>query len=337
MLFLMEPVPASPVPDVRSQLLERRHRIEALAGRGRRLPQLDDLMREIDEAIDRLSAGTYGFCETCGDRIEPERLETDPLVRFCIDHLTPAEAQALQQDLELAARVQQQLLPPPRLADAGWEMAYDYEPFGKVGGDYCDVIRRPSTRALVFMVGDISGKGVAASMLMAHLHASMRTLHDLGLPLPQVMERANNVLCDSTAVNHYATLVAGHLFADGAVDLCNAGHCSPLVSRKGRVTEIDSAGLPLGMFHLCQYPVSRLALDPGDLLVLYTDGVTEATNASNEQYGTDRLAQVVARHSREAAADVAQACLNDVRAFRLGSRTDDVTVMAIRRQNGAGS
>ncbi|MFB3853740.1 MAG: SpoIIE family protein phosphatase [Vicinamibacterales bacterium] len=335
----MEPAPASAVPDVRSQLIERRQRIEALVERGRRLPQLDELMREIDEAIERLSAGTYGFCETCGDPIEPERLDADPLVRFCIDHLTPSEAQALQEDLELAARVQQQLLPPRHLSEAGWEMAYDYVPFGIVSGDYCDVIRvTAGPSSLVFMVGDIAGKGVAASMLMAHLHASMRTLHDLGLPLPQVMERANRVLCDSTAVNHYATLVTGRLFPDGGLEMCNAGHCLPLLIKPGGVTQVDSAGLPLGMFCLCEYPPLRVTLAPGDLLVLYTDGVTEATNPEDEQYGVERLARVAAGRFGESPSAVASACVNDVRRFRRGSPpTDDVTVMAVRRQDGVRS
>src|SRR6185369_2759205 len=112
--------------------------------------------------------GTYGYCEVCKDPIEADRLLADPILRFCIDHLTPAQQHDLQEDLKLAARIQKGLLPQAISFD-GWEVCYHYEPAGVVSGDYCDLIPSQSGD-LYFVVGDVSGKGVPASMLMAHLH-----------------------------------------------------------------------------------------------------------------------------------------------------------------------
>jgi phosphoserine phosphatase RsbU/P len=321
------------IDDVRGQLIERRQRIEGVMATGGRAHQLEDLIAEIDQALERVSAGTYGRCETCGDAIEPDRLAADPLVRFCIDHLSPSEARALEQDLDLAGRVQESLLPARQLAAHGWDIAYHYEPLGVVSGDYCDLVRPADGGTDVyFLVGDISGKGVAASMLMAHLHASVRTLLGLGLPLPQVVERANRVFCDSTMSNHYATLVCGRLAADGTAEICNAGHCSPLVVCAGEVATVESTSVPVGLFCVGDYPVTRLHLSPGDTLLLYTDGVTEAFNRDDEEYGTGRLSAALAAHALEAPAVLVDACLRDVHAFRAGARrTDDVTIMAVRR------
>jgi sigma-B regulation protein RsbU (phosphoserine phosphatase) len=318
--------------EVRAQLLDRRERVEAVIA-ANPAPQFTELLHEIDLALERVAAGTYGLCETCGDPIEPEGLMRNPLARLCIDHLTPSQARELEQDLDLAANVQAQLLPPRHLVDRAWEIAYHYEPRGTVSGDYCDIVRPSGDSGdLVFLLGDISGKGVAASMLMAHLHASMRALVGFGLPLQQVVERANGIFCDSTMANHYATLVCGRLAHTGEVEICNAGHCAPLLVRAGQVTPIESTGVPIGLFCVKEYPISRFRLNSGDALVLYTDGVTETRNGEEEEYGFDRLAALVAVRAGQPSHDLVHACLQDLATFRGGTpRGDDVTVMVIKR------
>ncbi|MBP1635420.1 MAG: serine phosphatase, partial [Acidobacteria bacterium] len=280
--------------EAREQLIDRRRRLEGVLEAGMAVPQIEELLREVDSALERVEAGTYGLCETCHDAIEPDRLAADPLARFCLDHLTRSEARALEQDLELAGRVQQGLLPPKLLVDHGWEVAHEYRPLGAVSGDYLDIVRPPAhDGGLLFLVGDISGKGVAASMLMAHLHATARTLVGLDLPLPEVLARANRVFCDSTMQNHYATLVCGRLSSSGQVELCNAGHCPPLLLQGGTVTPLPATDVPIGLFCSGDFNVQTVALAPGDALVLYTDGITEATNDDGEPYGEERLASVV--------------------------------------------
>jgi phosphoserine phosphatase RsbU/P len=322
--------------NAREELLERRRRLGGVVELGMATPQIQGLLHEVDNALHRIEAGTYGHCETCHDPIEPERLSADPLVRFCLDHLTRSEARALEQDLELAGRVQHGLLPPKLLVDQGWEIAYQYRPYGTVSGDYCDLVRPPALDGgLLFLFGDISGKGVAASMLMAHLHATARTLAGLDLPLTQIVERANRVFCDSTVQNHYATLVCGRLASTGLVELCNAGHCPPLLCKEGTVTPIEATAIPIGLFCTGEYGVRVLQLAPGDALVLYTDGVTEALNVAGQPYGDERIAEVVAvRHGASSSA-LASACLEHLEAFRgRAPRVDDETVMVIRRVNG---
>lgn len=174
---------------MRQQLLDRKHKLEHAMepdGSGR----LRLLLEEVDSALSRMEDGCYGICESCHETIEYDRLITDPLVRFCLDHLSKVERDALQDDLELAARVQRGLLPPQNLNRNGWHICYHYEPAGVVSGDYCDVID-VGEAGLYFMVGDVSGKGVAASMLMAHLHAMFRTLISVGLPLKSMLEHAS--------------------------------------------------------------------------------------------------------------------------------------------------
>src|SRR3981081_1150434 len=126
-------------------------------------------LHAVDVDLVRTAKGSYGLCQECPEPVEQDRLLADPLVRYCLDHLTVPERAALQRDLDLASEVQRNLLPQAGLRTSGWETSYHYAPVGPVSGDYCDLI--PSDGQLFFVLGDVSGKGVAASMLMAQLHA----------------------------------------------------------------------------------------------------------------------------------------------------------------------
>jgi sigma-B regulation protein RsbU (phosphoserine phosphatase) len=199
---------------LRDQLLERRRRLEQAAVAAGETGQVRNLIQEVDAALARIETGSYGLCQVCHEPIEAERLICDPLSRFCLDHLTPSQQRALEGDLQLAARIQRGLLPDPHFHHNAWAVAYHYAPAGIVSGDYCDLIR--SERGdLYFILGDVSGKGVAASMLMVHLQAMFRTLIPLGLPLQELVERASRVFCESTLPTHYATLVCGKAAASG--------------------------------------------------------------------------------------------------------------------------
>ena len=131
----------------------------------------------------------------------------DPLIRYCLDHLTKSERTALQRDLDLASKVQRNLLPHNGLSVGGWETSYHFAPFGAVSGDYCDLI--PYDGQLLFLLGDVSGKGVAASMMMAQLHALFRSLTGMSLPLGEIVTHVNRVLCESALSGQYATWCAG--------------------------------------------------------------------------------------------------------------------------------
>jgi phosphoserine phosphatase RsbU/P len=318
---------------VREALLDRRQKLDAAIVAGGTDVTFNRLIGEVDAALARLENGSYGLCETCHDPIEPDRLFADPLARFCLDHLTPQEQSALQRDLDLAARIQRELLPPSPFRAGCWEAAYAYAAVGPVSGDYCDLI--PAANGdLHFIVGDVSGKGIAAAMLMTHLHAMFRTLISLELPLPDMMERASRLFCESTLPTHYATLVCGRARASGDIEVCNAGHVPPVVVSGGDVQIIASGGLPLGMFCEERFSTTRLQLASGDVIVICSDGVTDTENPAGADYGHSRMVeQMRAAGDRRRGADaLLEGSLADLLQFRAGaSQLDDVTLMMLRR------
>jgi sigma-B regulation protein RsbU (phosphoserine phosphatase) len=125
---------------LQSQLEDRRKRLEAAIASSAANASLAGLFGEVDAALERMRAGSFGICEECHEPVEQERLIADPLVRFCLDHLSEPQRRALEQDLELASGVQRALLPPHNFRADGWRIHYCYEPAGMVSGDYCDVI-----------------------------------------------------------------------------------------------------------------------------------------------------------------------------------------------------
>jgi phosphoserine phosphatase RsbU/P len=320
-------------PSVQRDLQVRRIKLEEAIASVRDDSQLARLLREVDAALERLKLGTYGLCEVCNDPIEAERLIADPVGRFCLDHLPASQQHALEEDLALAAQIQAGLLPPADLRHAGWETAYFYKAAGVVSGDYCDLLSH--AEGFHFIVGDVSGKGVSAAMLMAHLHATFRPLVSQGLPLERIMERASRVFCESTHSNLFATLICGRADHAGTIVVSSAGHVPALVARGGKLSRIGATGLPLGMFRDEQFSTTELRLSPGDCIFLYTDGVTEAADASGEEYGLERLSDSVTTHRSLPAHGLIAACLADLTNFTTGAAMrDDVTMMAIRRAGG---
>jgi sigma-B regulation protein RsbU (phosphoserine phosphatase) len=316
---------------IMQQLKDRRHKLEDAAARSGNSRQLYNLLDEVDRALARIEDGSFGICESCHDSIESDRLICDPLVRFCLDHLSSRERDALQDDLELAARVQQGLLPRQNLEWYGWQVCYHYEPAGVVSGDYCDVIDAGES-GLFFLVGDVSGKGVAASMLMAHLHAMFRSLIPMGLSLKCILEHANRVFSESTLPNQYATLICGRALPDGRVEISNAGHPSPLIVQNGRVTALEVSDLPVGMFCGEEFQVTELQLESDQAIVIYSDGVTEAIDDDGSEYGNARIRQLIEQEQAWTSAALVAACREDLSCFRRNAtRTDDVTLFVLGR------
>jgi sigma-B regulation protein RsbU (phosphoserine phosphatase) len=315
---------------LRSELQQRRERLHsALHARGADA-SLSNLLTQVDAALSRFDAGTFGICESCHEPIEADRLLADPLTQFCLDHLPTEERRALESDLTLAARIQRGLLPPRDFSPAGWDVHYHYAPAGLVSGDYCDLLETPA--GLLFLLGDVSGKGVAASMLMSHLHATFRSLADASASLDRMLELANHLFCESTLAGQYATLVAGRAARDGQVEFISAGHLPLLHLSKGGTTRRDSTGVPLGMFCDARFPVHRFALEPNDSVLLFTDGFTEARNLAGDEYGLERARGLAARHANAAPEQLIHECLADLTGFTGGvKQKDDLTLLALRR------
>jgi sigma-B regulation protein RsbU (phosphoserine phosphatase) len=316
---------------IRGQLLERRHKLQHAAAVPDRETRFRRLLQEVDSALARVEDGSFGVCESCHEAIEPDRLIADPLVRFCLDHLNQQERDALEQDLQLAAQVQRGLLPRQDLTWRGWNVAYHYEPAGVVSGDYCDIVDGGDA-GLYFIVGDVSGKGVAASMLMAHLHAMFRTLISVGMSLQCMLEHASRVFSQSTLPAHYATLVCGRAQPDGRVEISNAGHLPPFVVRDNHVATLEGSNLPVGMFGDEEFSVQEFCLDPGHSLVLFSDGVSEASDISGTEYGSDRLRKLIGDQTMKTPSALIDACRNDLASFRGRTpKSDDVTILVLNR------
>ena len=319
------------IHELRPKIIDRRARLEA-AAHSLSPGYVNHLLAEIDDALEKIDNSSYGLCETCRDPIEPDRLERNPLERFCLDHLTAEQRRAHEADLQLATQIQSRLLPARDVTATRWEAHFRYEPAGVVGGDYCEILLLEDGESLFFAVGDVAGKGVAASLLMTHLSAIFRSLLSLNLPLPEIIVRANRLFCDSTPTTHYATLVAGRTSDDGVV-LCNAGHCSPLLLTQNQTQHVEASGLPLGLFYESEYQVRHIPLQPGDSLVLYSDGITEAQDPQGNVYDEDRLIGSAQIHHKGSAAALAEGLIRDVAYFRDGrTQLDDLTVLVLRRR-----
>ena len=312
------------------ELIERRTRLEAAAARSD-ADQLAELLDAVDEALHRMEQGDFVICEVCDAPIESDLLIDDPLTRICLECLSADQRRALEHDLSLASSIQKRLLPETRFDAAGWEGFYNYEPHGAVSGDFCDVIR--DGKETLVLLGDVSGKGVSAALLMSHLSAIFRGLAGSGLQLVEIVERANRLFCAAIPAGSFATLVAARLLADGEIELTNAGHVPPIV-QNGRVERLPPDGVPLGFFCQAAYTSQRLHLQTGDRLVLVTDGLVESTDGRDTEYGLDALSSIVESFPHEGPSDLAERLVADVARFRNGRPADDDTTLMVVRRTG---
>jgi phosphoserine phosphatase RsbU/P len=314
---------------IREQLQAGRSRLTAALGEIE-TEQVHRLLEEVDSALSRIEHGTYGVCEVCHDTVEEDRLRDNPLVRVCLGCLTPQQQRALEYDLELAAQIQKGLLPPCDAVFAGWDVSYHYQPAGVVGGDYCDLISGRDGE-LYFVMADVSGKGVAAAMLSSNLRAVFRSLIPGSLSVEELMKRANRLFRQSTLPTQYATLVCGKASVSGDLEIVNAGHLPVLLAGQSGIRLFESTSAPLGVFDDQEFHGAKSRLSAGDMLVLYTDGISEAENDGGDEYGMERLRKVIEKHWLGCPMQLIGACKDHLNEFRgLRERFDDETLLAMQ-------
>lgn len=295
-------------------------------------PRLVDLLRRLDDALNEMPVDAWGVCTVCHETIPSADMDEHPLVSICLECMSRAQRDALEYDLRSAAEVQRALLPPQRLSHGGWSMQYTWEPFGAVSGDHVDVVLPTDARgALHLLLGDVAGKGLAASLLQSQLHALFRALAPMHATLIDLFDRANRLFFEVTAPSSYATLAALRLYPDGRAVLANAGHPRPLLSDRRGVRPVEDASMPLGMLEDVTYTERELRMHPGDTLLLYTDGLTEAWRGGSE-YGVGRAAAAFRSARNLPLTDVLASCRRGLDAFLADSpRSDDLTIVAVRR------
>ena len=247
------------------------------------------------------------------------------------------ESEALEKQVRMAAEVQQRMIPQKPPVVPGLDLASVYVPCFELGGDFYDFIPLPDNN-VGLVISDVSGKGLPASLIMASVRAYLRAQVDNVYFLYEVVRRINLMVCRDTKVGEFVTLFYGVLDAKSRrFTYCNAGHPAALLLRDGQVAELSSSdNMVLGISEDEEYIQFFVDLQANDLLLLYTDGVTDAANFAGERYGRPRLMQALAAGG-DTAESVAQNVLWDLRKFAgMAARTDDITPRA-RRSKARGT
>jgi len=247
--------------------------------------------------------------------------------------LEVADRLTLKKDLEVAREIQQAMLPREIYAATGIEAFGMTRPANTVGGDLYDVILRPDGR-IVLALGDVAGKGSPAALLMALVVAMLRVLVDEQLRPAELAERLNLQVSRHAPSSRFVTMVVGLYEPEtGRLDFVNAGQNPPMLRRaSGRVERLTEGGIALGMFDQARYQEGSMTLEAGDVLVLFSDGVTEAENASGVAFDDAGLELVINQHWWQDLNTLGTSVLRAVEAHAAGTKiADDLTVLAVRR------
>ncbi len=256
------------------------------------------------------------------------RVENATLIEVRLDR------ERLERELALASEIQQRFQPTAPPIVPGYELQGISFPCYEIGGDYYDFIEREDGR-LVIALGDVSGKGTAAALLMSSLHAAVHAQSASHDSLVATISAVNKYLAENIPANRFVTLFYAELDpASGALSFLNAGHNPPLiVHAAGTVEQLASGGLPLGIKPDAEYREGRTQLQQGDVLCIYSDGVTEATSPTGEEFGPTRLYEVVSRNIDASAAGIRDRIESALTKFAQGtSAADDITLVIVKRQ-----
>lgn len=235
-------------------------------------------------------------------------------------------------EIEVAREVQLGLLPREAPSLPGWEIWLYTRPANHVGGDVVDAFRLPDDR-LALTLGDVAGKGLGAALLASKLQATVRALAPASDGVDDLAVNVNEIMVRDGITNRFATMV--HLELDagsGVVELVNAGHCHPQLLRADRVESYGRGGLPLGIMSGETYEEGTLSVEPGECLVVYSDGLTEARRIDDQMYGEGQFAHVLPHLRNRSAEDVGRALVQSVDTFVGGAPLDDdLSLIVLRR------
>jgi phosphoserine phosphatase RsbU/P len=249
-------------------------------------------------------------------------------------HLQALEKERLEREMHLAAQIQRQILPKGAPAVSGYELMGWYRPARQVGGDYYDLFRREDGR-VGLVVGDVSGKGMPAALMVSTLHSGLRLLLDqIGFG-PPMLERLNRHIGDYSAANKFITMLLAELTPEtGALHYMNAGHNPGILLRHdGRAEELAPGGVPLGLLPAARFQSRAVTLGPGDLVCIYSDGITEAAAPDDEEFGMARLIDLLRAWRDRPLESVVEAIIQAVGEFSQGlPQGDDQTVVLLRRE-----
>ncbi len=262
------------------------------------------------------------------------------LLMFILLMLEIADRVVMKRDLQIAREIQTWLLPgaPPQIP--GISVAYTTRPANTVAGDYYDVFPRPGKtneeNRVIFAVADVAGKSIPAAMLMATFQASLKTLSTAQVALPELVANMNKYACSNSqgGLRFTTAFLSEYDSARRVFTYINAGHNNPIVRRaNGLIERLDVGGLPLGIQPEAKYESASVALAPGDWLVIFTDGVVEAENARQDEYGETRLLAAIGAGAAGTPAEMLNRLMAELDLF-VGNtpQHDDVTCMLVKAE-----
>jgi len=263
------------------------------------------------------------------------------LLLFLLLMLEIADRVVMKRDLQIAREIQTWLLPgaPPQIP--GISIAYVTRPANTVAGDYYDVFPRPGRTSeenrVVFAVADVAGKSIPAAMLMATFQASLKTLSTAQVPLEELAANMNRYACSNSqgGLRFTTAFLAEYDAARRIFHYINAGHNNPILRRaSGLIERLDVGGLPLGIMPEAKYESASVALAPGDWLIIFTDGLVEAENARQDEYGETQLLTVINTAAASTPAEMLKRMLAELDLF-VGNtpQHDDVTCLLVKAEN----
>lgn len=294
--------------------------------------QFAEHLHVIDGVIARTGDETFGLCDICHLYIGAQHLEMDYTASICIEHLSEPQVRQLERELELAQSVQRALLPQNIPSIPGLELAAFSRPAQFVGGDIFDFLQfRDGAYGLV--VADVSGHGVSAGLIMASLQTALRTLVPINHDPCTIIDQLQHIYQHNINLTLFITLLMGRFdMATRRFTYVSAGHNPPLlINKNGRVTWLAPTGAAIGLVERAQYRLESCPLEPGDVLVFYTDGVTEAMNPLRQLFGEERLAQIVAGQRNLSASQIVTGLRQSVESFSEGHPlSDDATIVVCK-------
>ncbi|MFC1724495.1 SpoIIE family protein phosphatase [candidate division KSB1 bacterium] len=243
------------------------------------------------------------------------------------------EKQKLEEEINLAKEIQQKLLPKsiPEIKD--FDVAAINVSSKQVGGDYYDVILDDDNNLSV-VIADVSGKGFPASLLMSNLQASLKALVKMKHPIPEMVSKVNDIIFENTDLDKYITFFYGKIDSEKkTINYCNAGHNPPLVYRPetGEFIELEIGGIILGMMENMKFDEGQFKLLPGDVITLYTDGITEAMNHEQEEFEEENLKKVIIENHTKSADDLLIEITSTVEKHASGNvQSDDITLILVK-------
>lgn len=291
----------------------------------------------VELAVEAMHRGVHDFVQKPWDnRSLLETLRTHIEIGRQRRRETDLEAESqkaskkFEQELVDAEEIQRALLPKELPQVEGLEVAVSWQPARAVGGDYFDVLKFSDHHAGI-CIADVAGKGMAAALLMSNMQAVLKSFASATLGPDELCTRVNSVVCENIVPNRFISCFYALLDMETRkLSYANAGHYAPMLMRNGRCVRLTEGGPVLGVFPDQNYQQHEVQLRSGDCVVLYTDGVTEASNATGEEFGEDRLQELLISGQKLHAAEMREKIMTAVTEFSNGNFDDDVTLMVLR-------